>query len=581
MDTDNGINTAIRKVRIALQERPDAPRLVATVPGRGYRFTGVLLQEPKAVLTPASQEPPRETPFGNELNGGVAATVSRNQTRRSFWWIASSCLALLAVASLYLGRRVRSKPAPASRVMLAVLPFQNLSDEPAQEYFSDGLTEETITDLGELNPEQLGVIARTSSAAYKHTNKTIAEIGAELGVGYILEGSVRHEGRDARISAQLIRVKDQVHLWAHNYDRESGGLLALQSELGSAIAQQVQVQLAPSYGDRSARKHAPKPEAYELYLKGRFLLNKRTWPEVDESIETFQESIKQDPGFALAYAGLADSYLAEAIGSQQEFDPKAKAAAARALELDDSIADAHAVLGSVKADFEYDWPGAEQEFKRAIELNPNDADAHYQYAWHYLTPLGDSEQAIAEMKTALQLDPFSRIDNTILGMAYFYARRYHESLEQFNKAIQLNPDFFVTYYHLAWLYSQLGQYPDAIAALTRGRALAGDHRVRIAASDEAALRKAFAAEGAKGYWKEMLREGDKDDTEIGEFGTAQVYARLEDKENALRWLEHNYDARMPLGTLVNVDPAFDSLRSDPRFRNIVSRTGLVPNEEIR
>jgi tetratricopeptide (TPR) repeat protein len=198
-----------------------------------------------------------------------------------------------------------------------------------------------------------------------------------------------------------------------------------------------------------------------------------------------------------------------------------------------------------------------------------------------LIPLGKCEQAITEMKTALELDPYSRIDNTILGLAYFYARRYDQSEEQLQKAVRLNPDFFVTYYHLAWLYSQLGKYPDAIAALTRGRALAGDRRVKISASDEAALRKALAAEGGSGYWKEMLREEEKDDTEIGEFGTAQVYARLGDKENALRWLEHNYDERLPLGTLVNVDPAFDSLRSDPRFLSIVSRTGLVPNEKIR
>ena len=225
---------------------------------------------------------------------------------------------------------------------------------------------------------------------------------------YILEGSVRREGGFARISAQLIRVKDQVHLWAHNYDRETGGLLALQNELGRAIAQQVQVKLAPPYGGRSTNKYAPNPEAYELYLKGLFYLNQRTFAEIDKSAEYFHRSMVKDPGFALAYAGLADSYVANAIRSPQDFYPKAKAAASRALVLDD-LAEAHCALGAEKADFEYDWQGAEQEFKRAIELNPNYAEARFRYAWTYLAPLGKSEEAIAEMKKALELDPFSRL----------------------------------------------------------------------------------------------------------------------------------------------------------------------------
>jgi TolB-like protein/Tfp pilus assembly protein PilF len=491
-----------------------------------------------------------------------------------------AALIVLLAAGIYVLRvRARSRFAAAPhRVMLAVLPFVNLSNDPEQEYFSDGLTEETITDLGELNPEQLGVIARTSSMAYKHTDKTIAQIGTELGVDYVLEGSVRHEGGAARISAQLIRVKDQTHLWAHNYDRETGGLLALQNELGRAIAQQVQVKLAQRYGNRPIDKYAANPEAYELYLKGRFFLNKRTWPEIPESTDYFQRSIEKDPGFALAYVGLADSYMASAIGSPQEFDPKAKAAASRALELDDDLAEAHAVLGAEKADFEYDWQGAEQEFKRAIELDPNYADAHFRYAWSYLTPLGKSDQAIAEMKKALELDPFSRIDNTVFGCTYFYARRYDEALEQFDRAIKLNPDFFVTYYHLSWLYSQLGQYQSAIAELTKGRLLAGNDRGKIAASEEVTLRQAFAAEGAKGFWQQIQRDGEGDVSDrMGEFGRPQVYARLGDKEKALEWLERTYDERGTLGTLMNVDPAFDSLHSDPRFRDLVRRMGLTPN----
>jgi len=595
LDTDNSINSAIRKIRQVLKDDPENPVFVQTVTGKGYRFIATVTEngvpgrqqedvrkfavntqvlEPDPGISPGRVEKPLQ--LSNAELDGVPSTFFSWKLRWMF--LLASLVLLLAAGAYVMHVRARSNfTAAQRRVMLAVLPFANLSNDPEQEYFSDGLTEETITDLGELNPERLSVIARTSSSSYKHTNKTIAQIGHELGVDYVLEGSVRREGGSARISAQLIRVKDQVHLWAHNYDRETGGLLALQNELGKAIAQQVQVKLAPPYAGRSTNKYAPNPEAYELYLKGRFYLNQRTFPEIDKSTEYFQRAIEKDPGFALGYAGLADSYVANAIRSPQDFYPKAKAADSRALELDDDLAEAHATLGAEKADFEYDWQGAEQEFKRAIELNPNYAEAHFRYAWAYLTPLGRSEQAIAEMKTALQLDPFSRIYNTVFGLTYFYARKYGLAEEQFKRAIELNPDFFVTHYHFAWLYSQVGQYPNAISEITKGRFLAGDHRVKIAASEEIALRKAFAAEGARGFWQQMQKETVKLDTEIGEFDLPQVYARLGESEKALAELESNYEERRPLGTLLNVDPAFDSLRSDKRFGDLVRRMGLTPN----
>ena len=594
LDTDSSINSAIRKIRQVLRDDPENPVFLQTVTGKGYRFIAEVTggaapnDQQSAVGSPEAGAVESDTVVSDRTKNPVgqagAAQVAPLPSTRSSWrfrWIVplAGILVLLASSGIYVLRvRARSHSSAAQRrVMLAVLPFANLSNDPGQEYFSDGLTEETITDLGELNPERLGVIARTSSTAYKHTNKTIAQIGQELGVDYVLEGSVRREGGVARISAQLIRVQDQVHLWAHNYERETGGLLALQNELGRAIAQQVQVKLAPPYGGRSTNKYVPNPEAYELYLKGRFYLNKRTWPEIDESTKCFEQSIEKDPGFALAYAGLADSYLANAIGSPQDFYPKAKAAASRALELDDDLAEAHVALGAEKADFEYDWQGAEQEFTRAIALNPNYAEVHFRYAWSYLTPLGKSEQAIAEMKKALELDPFSRIYNTIFGLTYFYARRYDQAQQQFKKASELNPDFFVTYYHFAWLYSQLGQYQDAIAELTKGRLLTGDDRVKIATPEDIALRTAFAAQGAQGFWQQIQRENEKFGRSVGEFDAPQVCARLGEKEKALAGLERNYEERRALGTLLNVDPAFDSLRSDQRFGDLVRRMGLSSN----
>jgi TolB-like protein/DNA-binding winged helix-turn-helix (wHTH) protein len=597
LDTDNSINSAIRKIRQVLKDEPENPVFVQTVTGKGYRFiaavrdngiphaqqeeAGKLAVNAQAVESdPAISNGRIEKPVPQPGTDEFVQAPSTPSSWKLKWLLLLASLFFFLAAAAYVMRvRARSNSAAVPRrVMLAVLPFANLSNDPEQEYFSDGLTEETITDLGELNPERLGVIARTSSASYKHTNKTIAEIGRELGVDYILEGSVRREGGSARITAQLIRVKDQVHLWAHNYDRETGGLLALQNELGKAIAQQVQVKLTTLYGLRSVNKYTPNPEAYELYLKGRFYLRQRTFDAIDMSAEYFQRAVEKDPGFALAYAGLADSYLAHATGVPQEFDPKAKEAASRALELDDDLAEAHAALGAEKADFEYDLPGAEREFKRAIELNPNYADAHFRYAWTYLTPLGKSEEAIAEMKKALELDPFSRMDNTVLGCTYFYARKYDQAEDQFKKAIQLDPDFFVTHFHLAWLYSQLGQYQNAIEELTKGRLLAGDdHFVKIAVPEEVALKKALAAEGAAGFWKQLLSSNEKSPRNIGEFDNAQAYARLGEKEKALEWLERDYEERRSLGTLLNVDPAFDSLRSDQRFGDLVRRMGLNLN----
>lgn len=578
---DANLTQHISMVRKALGETPQDRRHILTLPGRGYCFAEAVRMVPEDGIERIAEDGDAEP---TDALSGVPSTEERSVWLGPRAWATVAVVGLALVAGLALWLRhesrtrgqTKTKEIAQQKTMLVVLPFENLSSDPEQEYFSDGLTEETITDLGELNPDRLGVIARTSSTAYKHTDKTIAQIGRELGVDYVLEGSVRREGGIARISAQLIRVKDQAHLWAHTYERETAGLLALQNELGVAIAQRVEVKLTPLYGNRVGNKYSANAEAFELYLKGRYNLNKMTDPEIIEGRNYFLKSIAKDPGFALAYAGLADSYLASAIESPPEFDPKAKAAASRALELDDDLAEAHTALGTEKAEFEYDWQGAEQEFKRAIELNPNYAEAHRRYAWNYLTPLGKSDEAIAEMKKALELDPFSRIDNTIFGCVYLYARRYQQSEGQFNKAVQLNPDFFVTYYHFAWLYVQLGRYPDAITQVTQGRLLSPDERVKTAKADEAKLRKAFAAEGARGFWQEMMRER-VEDSEIGGFGLPEIYARLGDKEDALKELERESEERFALGTLVNVDPAFDSLRSDPRFVDLVRRMGLAPS----
>src|SRR5208282_5117749 len=336
---DEGINTAIRKLRVAFGDSADNPRFIETIPRRGYRF---LAPVHDLVADPA---PPSESVAEEDAMVELRRARPANALRLAVALSVAALLVVLGSVALLKRQHPPANPTPQKRVMLAVLPFQNMSNDPAQEYFSDGLTEETITDLGQLSPEHLGVIARTSAMAYKHTNKTISQIGQELGVDYILEGSVRREGGEARVSAQLIRVADQTHLWAQNYERELHDLLQIENELGKAIARQVQINLTPQQEIDLSRMRTVNPEAYDLYLKGRFYWNQRIPAAIKESIGYLKRATEQDPNFALAYVGLADAYnIGNILGaySPKESLPEAKAAATKALALDPSLAEAHA-----------------------------------------------------------------------------------------------------------------------------------------------------------------------------------------------------------------------------------------------
>src|ERR1700677_1744179 len=452
---DEGLNTAIRKLRTAFGDSAGNPRFIETLPRQGYRFIAPITETMPADGLPSSMEVRGD---GAQMEGHAAVVASgraqqverpptaadhRRQGKRVVLVIAFLVLVLTVVA--YVMHR-HSSPgyAPSKRAMLAVLPFQNLSNDPGQEYFSDGLTEETITDLGQLSPEHLGVIARTSAMAYKHTNKTVSQIGHELGVDYILEGSVRPEGGKARVSAQLIRVSDQTHLWAQNYDRDLQDLLDVQNDLGKAIAEQVRANLTPQRQFELSRKHMVNPEAYDLYLKGRFYWNQRTPDSIKESIGYFQQATAKDGNFALAYAGLADAYnISNIVGpvSARDSLPQAKAAAMRAILLDPSLAEAHAALGMEKSHYEFDFPGAEKEFLKAIDLNPNSPYAHLFYSNCFLMPMGRKAQAIAENKRAVEIDPLSLPINNFMAMTYMFAGDDESAYRQLQHTIAIKPRF--------------------------------------------------------------------------------------------------------------------------------------------
>ena len=604
---DDGLNTAIRKLRVLFGDSADNPRFIETIPRRGYRFIAPVNELPKAHgwsehpngkvdrQVDAVTANPEITPALEEKNGH-AGPVERPllpSSRPHLWrWalsISSAVLLVFLVVKARIDTRPHSSPQmfPAKRAMLAVLPFQNLSNDPAQEYFSDGLTEETITDLGQLSPAQLGVIARTSAMAYKHTDQTVAQIGHALGVDYILEGSVRRENGRARISAQLIRVSDQTHLWAQSYDtRALHDLLDIQNEIGRAIAEQVQANIAPQYQIELSKMRSASPEAYDLYLKGRFYWNQRTPAALRESIQLFKHATTADPGFAQAYAGLADAYnISNIVGllSAQDSLPQARAAATRAIELDPSLAEAHAALGMERSHYEFDFPAARAEFLKAIELNPSSAYAHLFYSNCYLMPLGRRAEAIAENRKAIELDPLSLPINNFMGETYLLAGDYSASYKQFRQTIEMDPNFPLPHGYLGGLLEIRGRFPEAIDEREKGERLFG-WSPQKASARAAVLLKAFKNGGETGYWKERLiqdLDGMKDSgSNVSSAPLALDYALAGEKDKTFEYLEKSYQAREGQEvTLLAVDPVWKNLHGDSRFSNLLRRMGL-PESEI-
>lgn len=565
---DEGINTAIRKLRIAFDDSADNPRFIETLPRRGYRF-----------VAPVHEAAPALPQLSESVAVGAAATeLPPTPPRRRKRLVAASAMTVLLVALVSIAFLRRSHPpatvAAPKRVMLAVLPFQNMSNDPGEEYFSDGLTEETITDLGQLSPEHLGVVARTSAMAYKHTNKTVSQIGRELGIDYILEGSVRREGGQARVSAQLIRVSDQTHLWAQNYQRELHDLLQIQNELGTAIARQVQGNLTPQQQIDLSKTRPVNPEVYDLYLKGRFYLNQRNRDAMKESVGYFQQAIAKDPDFALAYVGLANAYNnGTFLGtySPQESRPKAKAAATKALALDPSLAEAHTILGMEKSFYEFDFPGAQKEFLTAIELNPNYGYAHLWYSVCYLAPMGRMPEAIAENKKALELDPLSMTINDIMAMTYMGAGDYDNSYRQFQHTIAMDPNSVIDHAGLSFLLKITGRYEEGIKENEKKELLFGSSAEEVA-TRATMFRQALKKGGEKGMWQkelELKKPWDESPAII-----ASLYALTGDKDRAFEWLDKAY-AERDMGIIgLKVDPAFKNLHGDPRFAALLRRVGL-------
>jgi TolB-like protein/DNA-binding winged helix-turn-helix (wHTH) protein/tetratricopeptide (TPR) repeat protein len=601
LDVDNSINTAMSKIRVVLKDDPEDPAFIRTVPGKGYRFIAPITVLPVGKDTstqPAAQEyscgsgfiaPVRDaTPTAVVAVADGPSLASELPSNGGRWWLWPSIVGVFLAAALATWswrdslRRIMSPSPPPAIRSLAVLPLENLTADASQEYFADGMTDALITDLAQIGT--LRVISRTSIMRYKGMRKPLPDIARELGVDGIVEGTVVQSGNRVRITSQLIYAPADQHLWARSYEREIGDVVTLQGEIAQAIAEEVRAAVTPEQRSHLAKHPTDSPEAYQLYLRGRYFWNQRTPLGTKKSIEFFQQATEKDPRFALAYAGLADAYnFSNILGvlAPIESSPQAKTAANQALLLDPQLAEAHTALGLVKSHYDFDFPGAQREFLKAIELNPNYANAHLFYAGAYLTPMARHEEAIAEMKKAVELDPLSLPLNNMMGNTYLWAGDYEKSLQQFQRTIELDPTFPLVHFFFANLLSEMGRYEEAIQENQRGVLLLGVSAEQASAS-ASEFRKALHTGGSKGYWQKNLDVTLREHKQAGTayfaaIGLAGAYARVDDKENAFRWLEKSYQEREGGSiTLLRWQPDFKSLRADPRFAELLKRMGL-PN----
>jgi TolB-like protein/DNA-binding winged helix-turn-helix (wHTH) protein/Tfp pilus assembly protein PilF len=569
-DFDQAVNIAIAKLRSALGDSAENPRFIETLPKRGYRFIADV-----SVVDAHSRPKVLESVAGDlraPAPGDKAQSAGLEVAPKRRLWPARRIVVVLAlVLSLpilaFLLFRSRGR-APADIRSLAVLPLDNLSGEASQNYFADGMTDELITDLAQISA--LRVISRTSVMVYKGARKPLPEIARELNVDAVVEGTVLRSGDQVRITAQLIEASTDKHLWSQSYEGDLRDTLALQKKVATAIAEQIRIELTPQ--EQAALKDAKvvNPEAYEAYLKGRYFWNKRTADGLKVALAYFNQAIEEDPKYAQAYSGLADTYAL--LGDWEygvlvpsEAYPKAKAAAIKALDLDKTLADAHTSLAFSLDAFDWDWQSAEKEFKRAIELNTGYATAHHWYAWH-LSEMGRNSEAIAEMRKAENLDPLSLIISADMGEILLVAHLNDDAVEQSRRTIDMDPHFGIAHYELGQAFVQKHSYDEAIAEFQKAIELSGGS---IPCTSNLAY--AYAVSNKRNeavkILNDLLTRSTRNASEI-----ALMYVGLGEKDQAMKWLERAYGEHFNPSILVR--PAFDPLRSDPRFQNLVHRIGL-------
>lgn len=539
VDFDRGLNKVVNHLREALGDSAEQPRFIETLPRKGYRFIA---------------------PVTADVGGGEEIPAPATRPARG-WSTVTVTAAVGVVVVIAAGIAVRnwviSRESATPRISaLAVIPLDDLSTDSEQQYFADGLTDALITDLAKLGGVR--VTSRTSVMQYSGTKKTIKQIGRELNVDAVVEGTVTHAGNRVRVTAQLIQVSTDMHLWADSYDREVSEILDLQRALTTDIARQINIFLKPIERPRTVR-----PEAYGLYLKGRYAFYQYTSRGWQDAIQRFNEAIEIDPGFAPAHSGLAETYLvAGTYGAipNEEALVAGKAAAAKALQLDDGLARAHYGLATAHTWYDWDWAGAEREFRRGLELNPQDPLGRN---WHsgYLSVLGRHEEAIAEQERARELDPLSLIVNANLTRAFYWARRYDEAIAQARTTLELDPNFGVALFWLEGALRHKGLFEDAM-------------KLRQAASTPERAPLIARTFQQKGF-DVLLRESGEAFKKSGQLETAaRCFAQIGERDEALTLLEGCASQRCSNLVSLNVEPDFDSLRGESRFQRLVRQLGL-------
>ncbi|HJZ51899.1 MAG TPA: winged helix-turn-helix domain-containing protein [Candidatus Acidoferrales bacterium] len=609
VDFETGLNTAVSKLREALNDDAEHPGYIETVPRRGYRFLARVengdgydpkrLPEPPRIVvrgtipeapTPVAVTPAAVTSGADGKNREpqpdyhAEASPLPFYTRLSRGWFAALALLILACAAggYWAWRHERVRPANTpSRVMIAVLPFENLTGNAAEDYVSDGFTEEMITQLGELDPDQIGVIARTSAMTYKGTQKPVSEVARELGVNYVLEGSIRKTQEGLRVTAQLIRADDQTHIWAAEFDRPIGDMVKVEGEVAQAIAGEVQVHLTPQARQALATRNSRPvdPEAYRDYLRGSYDWNSRSGEGMTRAVAEFNDAVMKDPGYAPAYAGLANTYntlVFYGYPPGREGIPKAKAAALKAIALDDSLAAGHASLGYVYFMWEMKSAEAEREFQRAIRLDENNSQAHQWYAL-YLASMGRREEATAQIQKAREVDPLSLIVATAGGYVAYFARDYDGAAAQCRAVLRQFPNFMVAHAVLGLAMEAKGDGPQAIAEFRRTIELSGARPVAYLDY----LGHAFATFGQRQNAEAALAEIENRMKELNSGGTgpgflAATLLALGEKDKAMDALEEGLMHGDGELRWLKVDPRLDGLRSEPRFQKLLAHAGFAP-----
>ena len=572
-DSERGVNNAIRKIRAALNDNPEQPRFVETVVGKGYRVIGPLqLPATPDVRQPAIGELPPVEAHAPQLPPSRRWIPNSRAFAALVAFLAVGFLAVLLIVTLRLARSRAAAGAVPVR-SIAVLPFTNLSGDPNQEYFADGMTEELVTELGKVGA--LRVISHTSVNRFKGTKASLQEIARELQVEALVEGVVAREGNRIRVTANLVQANPEKHLWAESYDRDARNVLDLQSEIARTVADQIKITVTPEERQRLTAAQPVDPEAHELLLKGNFFVNKWSRQGFEKAIEYFNQSAQKEPHNARAYAGLAVAY-----GGVGIYDPSAyikqKEAALQALKLDDTLPDAHNAMAWSKFTYDWDLVAADREFRRAIELNPSDARAH---AWYgvFLAMCDRVPESKQQVQKARELDPLSLANTSLAWRTYYQSGEYDKAIDVLHKALDMDPSFASAYWRAIPVYEQKGELGKAIDEREHAAALGGKNAKKLM-HETALLRKAYHDKGDRGYWSQQL-EFLKTRTESSDPASlAYIYYRLGKNDEAFRLLEEALKARDPyLIWEIPGGHAYGTLRSDPRYLSLVQRMRPRPD----